>query len=171
MVKIDLSQVEVGQMVRLRDGTTRLIRRIEENPASPGFCYWTNDGSYDLLGRYQGDRRSTEWDIVEVIPIVEKSPPVDLANVKVGQRVRLRDGFIGEIVKVGGGNCLPGFCYWTEIGSYDLLGRYLPSGTESNNDIVEILPFEESDGIPGMPQEDFNALVRAVARAISKLPQ
>lgn len=128
---MDLSNLKLGDKVKLRNGTTETITDI-----IPDRTYsirgtdniWTPQGSFSNYGEEH------ELDIVEVLPT---STP-DLSNLKVGDTVKLRNGDIQTIVSITDADLH--YPLLSDTLSWTPLGQYFAGYENHHLDIVEVLP-------------------------------
>ena len=149
---IDLNTCVPGQRLRVRYGS--IVEYVE--PMKEGICgaykhlvkdaYQINTESYTDDGCYWSDKRKSELDIVEILPL--KSPMnIDLSTCVRGQKVKLRDETIATYDGVIDENeiythAVNGYSY-TRRGSF-----WMENDRTSTKDVVEILPIEEEPAKP-----------------------
>ena len=149
---IDLNTCVPGQKLRVRYGS--IVEYVE--PMKEGIhgaykhlvkdAYQINTESYTDDGCYWSDKRKSELDIVEILPLV--SPiNIDLSTCVRGQKVKLRD----ETIATYDGVIDEREIYTHSVGGYS----YPECGTfwykdnrTSTKDVVEILPMEEEPTKP-----------------------
>jgi hypothetical protein len=157
---IDLNTCVPGQKVRLRYG---FIAEYVK-PMKKGICgdykhlvkdayqlnTELNTESYTDDGCFWSDKRKSELDIVEILPL-ESDMDIDLNTCVPGQKVKLRDGTIATYEGIVDGNRR----YIHSVGyhSYTNRGTYWDKPNDTNTkDVVEILPIEEEESTKATPE-------------------
>lgn len=136
-----------GQKARTRKGKLLTFQRLSSYSSSWPYIFLDEDGveaTYTPDGVYRSDFVQDLDDIEEVLPF--EPAKVDLKDVKIGQKVRLKNGEIVALSTIindqgswpyrfkrsGGG-----------VYSFTVDGFYYCRENPQELDIVEILPFEE----------------------------
>lgn len=151
-MNIDLNICVPGQKVKLSDGTIATYKgKLEENEI---YTHEIGGHSYTRRGTFwDEDGRTSPKDVAEILPIeedpIEQTPlestmNIDLNTCVPGQKVRLRNGDIGQYDGQYD-NPITGLTSYTHtIDGYAYMndGSYWKDGRESDLDVVEILPLE-----------------------------
>ena len=144
---IDLNFCVPGEKVRLRDGSIADYFGLIENTISLVYVHQLSSGKYVSNGCYFKSGFKHEMDVVEILPMKSTSG-IDLTTCVRGQKVKLRNGDIGEYdcsTPVGDADTyahsVDGYAYMTD-------GSYWKDRRESDLDIVEILPIEGESAKP-----------------------
>ena len=135
---IDLNTCVPGQKVKLRNESI-----VEyKGPINGGlYTHQLDDGAYKSNGSYWHDDRKSDLDVVEILPLKNSKPDIDLNTCVPGQKVKLRDGKIGTYDGLINENRI--YTHAVDGYSYISNGNFWEDGRASSNDVVEILPMEE----------------------------
>ena len=122
--------VKVGDKVKLRNGTTETIINIIPDRTYP---IRSQNGSWTAQGKFY------DWGAADYLDIVEVLPTTTLASldVKVGDKVKLRNGDIHTIVSIEDDLHYP---LLSDNLNWTPLGQYLVGHENHHLDIVEVLP-------------------------------
>lgn len=157
---VDLSELKVGDIVVLRNGKrkeTLLVERYsKEGKDEYGICI--KDYDYIIFqkdGHCYDDKTESKYDIVEIIKQKKrkkgKKDMVDLSDLKAGDKVKLRDGQVLEVVEITKVDNKTRYDYLLSGLNYRSFytkdGHNYADGEIDDKDIVEIIPKskEESD--------------------------
>ena len=150
---IDATKIKVGDKVLLRNGQVRTVMEIKiddhlEYPVNITFV--GKDGyrtSYAPSGKFWVDRKDP-WDILEINPAkTSEKEPIDATKIKVGDKVRLRNGevkTVSTVTKISGP--YPVRITFNDDSNirYTNTGNWLyNSSGEEPWDILEIIPASE----------------------------